>query len=140
MLILGESSQLFMLIKFDLNLSYVLLYVINISYKSRFHCKLIIVIETLIGSNYLEWKRDIGLTLSLMDLVLRLIERSPVNPNAISFIDDKVKFEKREKANQLSLMLIKKLFVISFVVISDNKAKNYKAANGEKTKDRQRKS
>lgn len=40
LLFLGESSQAFVLNRFALNLSYLLLYVINLSYETCYHCKI----------------------------------------------------------------------------------------------------
>ncbi|CAN6707243.1 unnamed protein product [Malus baccata var. baccata] len=65
-------------------------------------------IETLTGSNFKKWKEDVKIVLGLMNLDLALREEKPKAITAESTVDEKVKLEKWERANQMSMMIMKK--------------------------------
>ena len=63
-------------------------------------------IETLIGLNYKKWKEDIEIVLGLMDLDLALREDQPAEITDASTVDQRIKFEKWERANRMSMMIM----------------------------------
>lgn len=70
-------------------------------------------IETMIGSNYKKLRRNIGLAFGLMNLDICLLEAKP------SVYDDlllRAKFNKCERSNRLSLMVIYGQFLKQFLV------------------------
>ncbi|CAN6687490.1 unnamed protein product [Malus baccata var. baccata] len=80
-------------------------------------------IETLTGSNFKKWKEDVHIVLGLMDLDL-------------STADEKLKFEKWDRANRMSLMIMTKAMaqpVKGGIPKLDN-AKDFLAGVGEKFK------
>ena len=94
-------------------------------------------IETLTGSNFKKWKEDVKIVLGLMDLDLALREDKPGAITAESTTDEKLKFEKWERANRMSMAIMKKAMVQSIKggVPKANNAKEFLAAVGEKFKE-----
>lgn len=64
-------------------------------------------IPLLNGENFLDWKDKILLILRCMDLDLALHVDEPVVPTESSSAAEKLTYERWEKSNRLSLMLIK---------------------------------
>ncbi|CAN6546754.1 unnamed protein product [Malus baccata var. baccata] len=94
-------------------------------------------IETLTGSNFKKWKEDVEIVLGLMDLDLALREEKPKSITAESTADEKMKFEKWERANRMSMMIMKKAMAQSVkggIPKTDN-AREFLAAVGEKFKE-----
>lgn len=60
------------------------------------------------SSNFKTWKSDIEITLGLMDLDIAILSDAPNPPAANASVTEKNRFAKWEKANRLSLMIIKK--------------------------------
>nr|XP_028949145.1 uncharacterized protein LOC114821289 [Malus domestica] len=65
-------------------------------------------IETLTGSNFKKWKEDIEIVLGLMDLDLALREDQPATITTESTTYQRIKSEKWERANRMSIMIMKK--------------------------------
>ena len=59
------------------------------------------------GDNYTNWKDKILLTLGCMDVDLALRVDEPPSPTESSMPEDKAAYERWEKSNRLSMMLIK---------------------------------
>lgn len=57
--------------------------------------------------NYIEWKEKVLLTLSLLDLNLALRVKEPSIPTESSTLEAKANYERWERSNHLSLILIK---------------------------------
>ncbi|KAM1833617.1 hypothetical protein ACFX13_023415 [Malus domestica] len=94
-------------------------------------------IETLTGSNFKKWKEDVEIRLGLMDLDLALREEKPKAIIAKSTADEKVKLEKWERANRMSMMIMKKAMAESVkggIPKTDN-AREFLAAVGDKFKE-----
>ncbi|XP_050104620.1 uncharacterized protein LOC126584202 [Malus sylvestris] len=94
-------------------------------------------IETLTGSNFKKWKEDVQIVLGLMDLDLALREDKPTALTVESTADEKLKFEKWDRANRMSLMIMTKAMaqpVKGGIPKLDN-AKDFLAAVGEKFKE-----
>ncbi|KAM1132605.1 hypothetical protein ACFX19_047678 [Malus domestica] len=65
-------------------------------------------IEPLSGGNFKKWKQDIEIMLGLMDLNLALREDELALLDENSTADQRLKFEKWEKANRMYLMVMKR--------------------------------
>ncbi|KAM1367715.1 hypothetical protein ACFX13_001209 [Malus domestica] len=65
-------------------------------------------IETFTGSNFKKWKEDVEIVLGLMYLDLAPKENQPVALTDKSIANENLKFEKWERANKMSLMIMKK--------------------------------
>ncbi|KAM1674536.1 hypothetical protein COP2_041408 [Malus domestica] len=94
-------------------------------------------IETLTGSNFKKWKEDVQIVLGLMDLDLALRKDKPATLTDESMPDQKSKFEKWERANRMSLMIMTKAMaqpVKGGIPKLDN-AKEFLAVVGEKFKE-----
>ena len=57
--------------------------------------------------SWMEWKSSLQLILALMDLELALYEAKPPMPTVNSSPEDRAKYEKWERSNRLSLMIMK---------------------------------
>ncbi len=60
------------------------------------------------GSNFKDWIDNIMIILGCMDLNYTLQVEQPASLTAESFLDDKKNFEKWERSNRVSLMIIKR--------------------------------
>ncbi|ERM97040.1 hypothetical protein AMTR_s00122p00074140 [Amborella trichopoda] len=60
------------------------------------------------GSNFSDWKLKIEITLSILDLGLALSEDEPSKPNNESTTEQKAKYEKYDRSNRMSLMIMKR--------------------------------
>ncbi|KAJ0031661.1 hypothetical protein Pint_13638 [Pistacia integerrima] len=77
--------------------------------------------------SWTNWKHDVEFILALMDLDLALLEPKPTKPTHTSSPEEKAKYEKWERSNRISLMLMRSKManqVRSFVPQSDE-AKQY---------------
>ncbi|XP_068339146.1 uncharacterized protein [Pyrus communis] len=94
-------------------------------------------IKTLIGSNYKKWKKDVEMVLGLMDLDLALREEKHAAITAESTADHKAKFEKWERTNRMSPMIMRKAMAPSVKrgVPKQDNTKDFLAAVGEKFKE-----
>lgn len=94
-------------------------------------------IENLTGFNYKKWKRDIEFTLGLMDIDIAILEPKPATPEEGSSATVISKFEKWERANRLSLMLIKRFMsdTIRDNIHDQGNAKDFMSAIGAKFKE-----
>lgn len=63
--------------------------------------------EPLSGGNFKRWKQDIEIVLGLMDLDLALCEEELAAVTEDSTADQRLKTKKWEKANRMSLMVMK---------------------------------
>ncbi|KAM0968159.1 hypothetical protein TB1_015836 [Malus domestica] len=91
-------------------------------------------IEPLSGGNFKKWKQDIEIVLGLMDLDLALREEEPEPLTDVSTAEQRLKHEKWEKANRMSLMVMKRTMsetVRGGIVVGD-KAKDFLEAIGAK--------
>lgn len=91
-------------------------------------------IETLNGNNFVAWKNDIELALGLADLDMALLEDEPAKSDANSVADEKMHYQKWERANRLSIMVIKKSISPSFKasVPNETNAKKFLASIGDR--------
>ncbi|XP_070681652.1 uncharacterized protein [Malus domestica] len=91
-------------------------------------------IETLTGSNFKKWKEDIEIVLGLMDLDLALREYQAAVITTESTTDQRIKSEKWERANRISIMIMKKAMAQSVKggIPKHTNAKAFLAAIGEK--------
>ncbi|XP_059670879.1 uncharacterized protein LOC132316416 [Cornus florida] len=64
-------------------------------------------IEALSGTNFKKWKEHIGIVLCCMDLDYALREPAPIKPTVESTIEQKALYEKWERSNRMSLMIMK---------------------------------
>ncbi|KAG6517693.1 hypothetical protein ZIOFF_021090 [Zingiber officinale] len=64
-------------------------------------------IETLTGSNFKKWNEQIYLILGVMDLDYALRVDKPIPLSNTSTQDEKSAYEKWERSNRLSLMIMK---------------------------------
>ncbi|CAH9051965.1 unnamed protein product [Cuscuta epithymum] len=71
-------------------------------------------IPVLNGTNFKEWKENILITLGCMDLDLALRVEQPVSLTDASIQDEKRYYEKWDRSNRLSLMIIKRGISESF--------------------------
>lgn len=71
-------------------------------------------IETLTGNNFKQWKNDVELALGLADIDIALIEDEPLKPTEHSTAEQRAHYQKRERANRLSMQVIKKSISGSF--------------------------
>ncbi|CAN6710655.1 unnamed protein product [Malus baccata var. baccata] len=94
-------------------------------------------IETLTGLNFKKWKEDIEILLGLMDLDLALREDKPAELTNTSTAEVRIKFEKWERANRMSMMIMKKAMAQSVKggIPKHTNAKGFLAAIGEKFKE-----
>ncbi|CAN6700411.1 unnamed protein product [Malus baccata var. baccata] len=65
-------------------------------------------LEPLNGGNFKKWKQDIEIVLGLMNLDLALRDDEPALLDENSTVDQRLKFKKWEKANKMSLMVMKR--------------------------------
>ncbi|XP_068340380.1 uncharacterized protein [Pyrus communis] len=65
-------------------------------------------IEPLNGGNFKRWKQDIEILLGLMDLDLALREDEPAYLTDTSTVEQRLKHEKWQKANRMSLMVMRR--------------------------------
>ena len=68
-------------------------------------------IEQLSGANFKKWKEQIGIVLGCMDLDYALREPTPIKPTSESTNEQKALYEKWERSNRMSLMIMKCLFI-----------------------------
>ena len=64
-------------------------------------------IKQLGGTNFKKWKEQIGIVLGCMDLDYALREPTPTKPTSESTNEQKVLYEKWERSNRMSLMIMK---------------------------------
>lgn len=64
-------------------------------------------IEQLSGANFKKWKEQIGIVLGCMDLDYALREPTPTKPTSESTNEQKALYEKWERSNRMSLMIMK---------------------------------
>ena len=64
-------------------------------------------IEELSGANFKKWKEQIGILLGCMDLDYALREPTPTMPTSESTNVQKALYEKWERSNRMSLMIMK---------------------------------
>ena len=64
-------------------------------------------IEQLSGANFKKWKEQIGIVLGCMDLDYALREPTPIKPTSESTNEQKALYEKWERSNRMSLMIMK---------------------------------
>ena len=64
-------------------------------------------IEQLSGANFKKWKEQVGSVLGCMDLDYVLRESEPTKPNSKSTNEQKALYEKWERFNRMSLMIMK---------------------------------
>ncbi|XP_028063904.1 uncharacterized protein LOC114267114 [Camellia sinensis] len=64
-------------------------------------------IEALSGTNFKKWNEQIGIILGIMDLDYALREQAPTKPNDTSSNEQMALYEKWERSNRLSLMIMK---------------------------------
>ena len=64
-------------------------------------------IEQLSGANFKKWKEQIGIVLGCMNLDYVLRESEPTKPNSKSTNEQKTLYEKWERSNHMSLMIMK---------------------------------
>ncbi|KAL6336180.1 hypothetical protein AAG906_011062 [Vitis piasezkii] len=64
-------------------------------------------IEKLSGANFKKWKEQIGIVLGCMDLDYALREPTPTKPTSESTNEQKALYEKWERFNRMSLMIMK---------------------------------
>ncbi|CAL2265729.1 unnamed protein product [Prunus armeniaca] len=84
-------------------------------------------IETLTGSNYKNWKRDIEILLGLMDYDLAIREDEPTALTEASTTEQRTKHEKWEKSNRMALNVMRKAMTSAVrggITVYD-KAKNF---------------
>ena len=89
-------------------------------------------IETLVGNNYKNWKNDVELALGLADLDLALNEKEPPKPTDASTAEQKAYYQKWERANRLSIMVMKKSKQDSSVLFIDATKECVKVTNSNK--------
>ena len=65
-------------------------------------------IHVLNGTNFKDWKENIEIVLGCMDLDLALQTEQPASLTAASSPDDRKNFEKWDRSNRMSLMIIKR--------------------------------
>ncbi|XP_021827532.1 uncharacterized protein LOC110768153 [Prunus avium] len=65
-------------------------------------------IDPLTGINYKKWKQDVEIVLGVMDLDLALRDDEPARPAEGASASQRSKYEKWQKANRISLMIIKR--------------------------------
>ncbi|KAK3212116.1 hypothetical protein Dsin_016822 [Dipteronia sinensis] len=65
-------------------------------------------IETLIGNNFKRWKGDVEISLGLLGIDKALKDEEPLKPTVKSTVEQNAKYEKWEKANSLSLKIIRR--------------------------------
>ena len=84
-------------------------------------------VEQLSGANLKKWKEQIGIILDCMDLNYALREPTPTKPTSESTNEQKVLYEKWERSNRMSLMIMKGSITLTIrgaIPDSDN-AMNY---------------
>ena len=81
----------------------------------------------LIENNYKNWKSDMELALGLANLDLALIKDKPPHPIKENITKQKAHYKKWERANRLSIMVMKKSISLSFKVnvFDENNAKKF---------------
>ncbi|GAV85478.1 UBN2_2 domain-containing protein, partial [Cephalotus follicularis] len=86
-------------------------------------------VELLNGTNFLTWKEQIGIVLGVMDLDHALRIGTPPAIAAQSTIEQRAAYEKWERSNRMSLMIMKSsIFVaIQRAIPDSNDAKTYLA-------------
>jgi hypothetical protein len=92
------------------------------------------VIETLTGNNYKRWKEDVEMALTMMDIDIVMREPKPPALTAGSSASLKAHFERWDRANRLSLMMMKRSIseaLIGALPKTDN-AKEFLVAIGQK--------
>ena len=65
------------------------------------------VIAQLSGANFKKWKEQIGIVLGCMDLHYALSEPIPTKPTSESTNEQKALYEKWERSNRMSPMIMK---------------------------------
>ncbi|CAL2257769.1 unnamed protein product [Prunus armeniaca] len=65
-------------------------------------------IETLNGSNYKKWKRDLEMALGFLDYDLAIRKQAPKKPAEGATIEEKAHFAKWEKANRMTILIMLK--------------------------------
>ena len=87
-------------------------------------------IPVLNGTNFKDWKENIEIVLGCMDLDLALRTEQPASLTVASSSDDRKNFEKWDRLNRMSLMIIKRGILEAFRgVVSEKitKAKEFLA-------------
>ncbi|KAM7484845.1 hypothetical protein LguiA_000854 [Lonicera macranthoides] len=97
-------------------------------------------IQTLNGSNFKRWNQDLEIALGLMDLDLALREDEPPAITAESTIEQKQKKEKWDKANRMSILIMKRTMTdtVRGGVASNDNAKAFLEGIGAKFKESQK--
>ena len=94
-------------------------------------------IETLTGSNFKKWKEDVQIVLGMMDIDLAIREDKPSDLTDTSTSDQRNKYEKWDRANRMSLMIMRKAMTQSVKggIPKLENANEFFAAVGEKFKE-----
>ncbi|GAV69902.1 hypothetical protein CFOL_v3_13402, partial [Cephalotus follicularis] len=84
-------------------------------------------LEVLNSSNYNKWKERIGITFGCMDLDYALIHEAPSLPSGDSTEAQKAFYDKWERSNRMSLMIIKNSITndIRGAIPNSDNAQNY---------------
>ncbi|GAV87561.1 UBN2_2 domain-containing protein, partial [Cephalotus follicularis] len=87
-------------------------------------------------TNFLTWKEQIGIVLGVMDLDHALRINTPVVIMAQSTIEQRAAYEKWERSNRMSLMIMKSSISVSIrgAIPDSNDAKTYLASVEEQFK------
>ncbi|GAV74531.1 UBN2_2 domain-containing protein, partial [Cephalotus follicularis] len=88
------------------------------------------------GTNFLTWKEQIGIVLGVMDLDHALRIDTPASITAQSTIEQRAAYEKWERSNRMSLMIMKSSISVSIrgAIPDSNDAKTYLASVEEQFK------
>ncbi|GAV81610.1 UBN2_2 domain-containing protein, partial [Cephalotus follicularis] len=93
-------------------------------------------VEPLNGTNFLTWKEQIGIVLSVMDLDHALRTYTPAAITAQSITEQRAAYEKWERSNRMSLMIMKSSISVAIreAIPNSNDAKTYLASMKEQFK------
>ncbi|GAV65560.1 UBN2_2 domain-containing protein [Cephalotus follicularis] len=93
-------------------------------------------VEPLNGTNFLTWKEQIGIVLGVMDLDHALRLDTPAAIMAQSTIEQRAAYEKWERSNRMSLMIMKSSISVAIqgAIPDSNDAKTYLASVEEQFK------
>ncbi|KAI5317499.1 hypothetical protein L3X38_037206 [Prunus dulcis] len=85
-------------------------------------------IDPLTEINYKKWKQDVEIVLGVMDLDLALRDDEPARPAEGASTSQRSKYEEWQKANRISLMIIKKAItdVVRGGILDCRTAKEFK--------------
>ncbi|GAV81029.1 hypothetical protein CFOL_v3_24488 [Cephalotus follicularis] len=93
-------------------------------------------IEPINGTNFITWKERIGIVLGVMDLDHALQIDTPTAITAQSTTEQKAAYEKWERSNRMSLMIMKSSIYVAIrgAIPDSNDAKTYLASLEEQFK------